>query len=241
MRLRTGQSLQSFPGIPSIRPPDGSEGDYTPNDDDGLPDDPDPVPTPTGREGRYHTYLLTVAPNVAKATFVEIRVKAFQDLVEPPKTWTPPSNHALIVERHLLRVAVASGAVEDIFADIDPDDTVAAVKAETKLANEVYLPEKLVIPAGENGYLVLAVGTAAQHGIQGSTAKLVDKAKLSAALQLYNIKSEFALPYPGNDLAVFLRNGGTIELYHRDIAANTAKGKKQMIMAIRLQHTSRRG
>ena len=92
------------------------------------------------------------------------------------------------------------------------------VKAETKLANEVYLPEKLVIPTG--GYLVLAVGTGAQHGIQGSTAKLVDKAKLSAALQLYNIKSEFALPYPGDDLETFFRNGGTIELYHREIAGN---------------------
>ena len=150
---------------------------------------------------------------------MEIRVKAFQDLVDPPNRWTPPSNHALIAERHLLRVAVASGAAgtEDVFADIDPGT--AVVKAETKLANEVYLPEKLVIPA--NGYLVLAVGTDAQHGIQGSTAKLVDKAKLSAALQLYSIKSEFGLPYPGNDLAVFLRNGGTIELYHRDIAANT--------------------
>ena len=114
----------------------------------------------------------------------------------------------------------AAGA-EDIFADIDPD-TKVAVKAETKLANEVFIPEKLVIPGGENGgYLVLAVGTAAQHGIQDSPVKLVDK-KIASQL-LYNIKSEFALPYPGNDLMTFFRNGGTIQLYHRDIAANAAK------------------
>ena len=220
--IENGAVTAVVPGNPFYVTPDGSEGDYTPNIDTGLPAADDGVPTPTGREGQYHTYLLTVAPNVAGATFVEMRLRSFQDLVEPPKTWVPPTNLALQVERSLLRVPVSTGAVEDIFADIDPDDTVAAVKAETKLANEVFIPEKLVIPGGENGgYLVLAVGTAAQHGIQDSPVKLVDK-KIASQL-LYNIKSEFALPYPGNDLMTFFRNGGTIQLYHRDIAANAAK------------------
>ena len=225
--IENGEATVVVPGAPFYLAPDGSEGGYTSIADAGAGAaeiTAGTVPVPTGREAQYHSYLVTIAPNVAGANFVEIRVKTFQDLVEPPNTWVPPTNLSLIAERHLLRVPVSSTAVEDVFADLDPDDTVAAVKAETKLANEVFIPEKLVIPGGENGgYLVLAVGTAAQHGIQGSTAKLVDKAKLSAALQLYNIKSEFALPYPGDDLMTFFRNGGTIQLYHRDIAANAAK------------------
>ena len=222
--IENGAVTAVVPGNPFYVTPDASEGDYTPNiDTTGLPDGTDSVPTPTGRDARYHTYLLTVTPNVAGATFVEMRLKSFQDLVEPPKTWVPPTNLALQVERSLLRVPVSAGAVEDIFAAIDPDDTGAAVKAEMKLASEVFLPEKLVVPKG--GYLVLTAGTADQSGVISSPAKTADKK--TAAQEAYNVKNEFALPYPGDDLNNFLRTGGTIELFHRDIAANTTAKKDE--------------
>ncbi len=215
--IENGTATAVNKGVPFYLAPDGTEGDYISEATDVKA--AESVPTPSGRDARYHSYLVTVAPNNAAATFVEIRIKPFKDLVLPPNAWTPPTNLALIMERHLLRVSVALGAVEDIFANLETDATKTAVKAETKLANEAFLTEALVIP--KKGYIVFATGTDAQHGITASPAKTADKK--TAAQEAYNLKSEFALPE--SDLSTFLRNGGTIELFHRDIAANTTAKK----------------
>ena len=215
--IENGTATAVNKGVPFYLEPDGTEGDYISEATDVKA--VESVPTPSGRDARYHSYLVTVAPNNAAATFVEIRIKPFKDLVLPPNAWTPPTNLALIMERHLLRVSVALGAVEDIFANLETDATKTAVKAEMKLANEAFLTEALVIPA--KGYIVFATGTDAQHGITASPAKIADKK--TDAQEAYNLKSEFALPE--SDLSTFLRNGGTIELFHRDIAANTTAKK----------------
>ena len=217
--IENGTATAVNKGVPFYLAPDGTEGDYISTATDGK--EAEPVPTPSGRDARYHSYLVTVAPSNAAATFVEIRIKPFKDLVLPPNSWTPPTNLALIMERHLLRVSVALGAVEDIFANVEPDATKTAVKAETKLGNEAFLTEALVIPA--EGYIVFATGTDAQHGITASPAATKDKKTAAAAQKIYNLKSEFELPV--SDLSTFLRNGGTIELFHRDIAANTTAKK----------------
>ena len=220
--IENGAATAVNKGVPFYLEPDGTEGDYASVDStDTNAGEAEDVPTPSGRDARYHSYLVTVAPNNAAATFVEIRIKPFKDLVLPPNAWTPPTNLALIMERHLLRVSVALGAVEDIFANLEADATKTAVKAETKLGNEAFLTEKLVIPA--EGYIVFATGTADQHGITASPAATKDKKTAAAAQKIYNLKSEFELPV--SDLSTFLRNGGTIELFHRDIAANTTAKK----------------
>ena len=42
---------------------------------------PGDVPETTGRDSRYHAYLLTLTPDLINANDVVIRVKAFTDLV----------------------------------------------------------------------------------------------------------------------------------------------------------------
>ena len=142
---------------------------------------------------------------------VEVAVKAFDDLVIPPNSWTPPANLSLAHNRYLLIVPVATGAKR-------VEITKGNAAALTALVTGIFLPEGLVVQAGK--YLVLTVGTAAQSGVQGSTATLKDK---KGAAVDYNIKNEFALPYPGDDLSTFFRNGGTIELSHNNAVGNTGK------------------
>ena len=97
--------------------------------------------------------------------------------------------------------------------------------ALTALVTGKFLTEGLVVQAGK--YLVLTVGDAAQSGVQASTATLKDK---KGAAVDYNVSNEFTLPYPGDDLSTFFRNGGTIELSHNNAVGSTgvdaATGRK---------------
>ena len=220
LSIDNGIATAVYKGTPFYLAPAKDEGNYiTPNGNDGVAPaktaDNDPVPRPTGRDALYHPYLVTIEPNVEGATFVEVRINKFEDLVLPPKKYTPPTNLASASGRSLLRVAVAAGAAKAVFGDLDPDPT-KTVKSETKQPNEVFLPEEIIIP--KEGYLILAVGKAEQHGIQPSPDKVADR---KGPQLKYGIKNEFGLPYPGTDLEAFFRAGGTIELYHRDIAGNT--------------------
>lgn len=74
-----------------------------------------------------------------------------------------------------------------------------------------------MIPA--NGYLVLASGTYAQAGVRKADAKIADKKDVGE--DLYNSVEKFDPPYPGSDLASYLRNGATIQLVYQDIPGNT--------------------
>ena len=150
---------------------------------------------------------------------MEVAVKGFDDLVLPPNSWTPPANLSLAHNRYLLIVPVATGATRAV--EITADNAAAL----TALVTGKFLPEGLVVQAGK--YLVLTVGDAAQSGVQASTATLKDK---KGAAVDYNVSNGFTLPYPGDDLSTFFRNGGTIELSHNNAVGNTgadaATGKK---------------
>ena len=204
--VKRGKVTSVVKGAPFYVRPDASEGNYS---TENLPEMPPPT---TGRDRRYHSYLLTITPNLAAADeTVEVAVKKFDDLVIPAKSWTPPANLSLAHNRYLLIVPVATGAKR-------VEITKGNANALTALVTGIFLPEGLVVQAGK--YLVLTVGTAAQSGVQGSTATL--KNKKGAAVD-YNIKNEFALPYPGDDLSTLFRNGGTIELSHNNAVGNTGK------------------
>ena len=205
--VQRGKVTSVVKGSPFYSLPDASEGNYS---TDNLPATP---PLTTGRDRRYHSYLLTIAPNLAKADeTVEVAVKGFDDLVIPANSWTPPGNLSLAHNRYLLIVPVATGATRTPTVSADNAAALAA------LVTGKFLPEGLVVQAGK--YLVLTVGDAAQSGVQASTATLKDK---KGAAVDYNVSNGFTLPYPGDDLSTFFRNGGTIELSHNNAVGNTGK------------------
>ena len=215
--VKRGKVTSVVKGSPFYVAPAQSEGDYT----SATVGDTDGVPFTTGRDlRRYHSYLLTITPNLAKDDeTVEVAVKGFDDQVLPPKSWTPPANLSLAHNRYLLIVPVAAGATRAVVVTADN------AAALTALVTGKFLTEGLVVQAGK--FLVLTVGDAAQSGVQASTATLKDK---KGAAVDYNVSNEFTLPYPGDDLSTFFRNGGTIELSHNNAVGNTgadaATGKK---------------
>ena len=209
--VKRGKVTGVIKGSPFYTRPDASEGDYATDGAD--------IPLTTGRDRRYHPYLLTITPNLAAADeTVEVAVKAFNDLVIPANSWTPPANLSLAHNRYLLIVPVATGAKR-------VEITKGNADALTALVTGKFLTEGLVVQAGK--YLVLTVGDAAQSGVQASTATLKDK---KGAAVDYNVSNEFTLPYPGDDLSTFFRNGGTIELSHNNAVGSTgvdaATGRK---------------
>ena len=199
IHVKRGKVTGVIKGTPFYVRPDVTEGNYD--------DSTNTVPLTTGRDRRYHSYLLTITPDLKKGDeTVEIAVNKFDDMVLPANSWSPPANLSLAHNRYLLIVPVAQDVLTDIFEPAATD----------KPSNEVFISEGLVIPAG--GYLVLTQGDADQSGVTGSPAKIADK-KLPAQ-KLYNITNKFAFPAPGNDLEALLRVGGTIRLLHKDIAEN---------------------
>ena len=201
--VKRGKVSNVIKGTPFYLRPIESEGNYDNTDTSTA------VPLTTGRDRRYHSYLLEITPNLAKGDeTVEIAVKGFDDLVDPPNSWSPDGvvNLTLAHNRYLLIVPVSSAAAtKDIFK----------TSTDAKAGNETFIPDGLVIPAG--GYLVLAQGTEAQSGVKSSPEKTGDK---KGVQQLYNTKYEVAFSYPGDNLATFFRNGGNIELRHNDLAEN---------------------
>ena len=191
-------------------------------------------PRPTGRDNAYHLYKVTITPNADVNGFVTVSVNNFEDQVLPtPNEFDALTPAELVADtpqlippveiqrsrraingREVLEVRVQTAAAVDIYK----------ISADHLAANPSLglLPEKLVIPA--NGYLVLAKGKAgaAESGIVNSPAKPADK-KITAQ-KLYNVKYEFGLPFPADDLDNFFRNGGALQLLHADLPAATDSG-----------------
>ena len=188
------------------------------------------LPEATGRDNKYHQYLVTITPTPGFVGDVTVSVAEFDDMEKPvARTYVP------LVKSQRSATGLEGGALTAREARVTPGREVLTVKsnatADTNItaatdayaardkvlaavANEKILAAKLVIPAG--GYLVLG-GT----GINASSAKLAEK--LSAASLLYNT-TDLALPFPADDLDNFFRNGGTLNLGYADITAATGSG-----------------
>ena len=159
--VKRGKVTRVIKGTPFYVKPHESEGNYA---------DAASVPFTTGRDRRYHSYLVQITPDLKiNDETVEVAIKAFDDMVEPPNRWTAPGNLSLAHNKYLLIVPVDQGSVVDIFKAAN----------DAKLANEVFVSDGFVIPAG--GYLVLTQGTAAQSGVTGSPDK--GKADKKTAVQ----------------------------------------------------------
>ena len=162
----------------------------------------------TGRvPSTIYPYLLNVKPNLNSTADVVLTVKTFEDMVIPPNNFDPATS-----DNAELRVPVDATAVTELkpFAE-----TQAVIDAHPRLK---VLQEQRRIPA--NGYLVLAYGPDADDsGVVSSPNKPADKK--TDAQKLYHIEYNSALPFPGNDLSNFFRNGGTIQLLYKDIDGST--------------------
>ena len=185
------------------------------------------LPDPSGRDSRFHPYLLTVTPDLINANDVVIRVKPFNDLVKPANQFSPPSNLTSLLNRSVLRVSVHGGAVADIFKT--NTDALAAASAG---GTGVFIGGGLVIPSG--GYLVLARGAAADSGVRAVGANKYkdndDRARADNLTEIdfkYNVVESFAFPAAAADLQNFFRNGGTISLGYSDVALTSTGKNKQ--------------
>ena len=222
--LENAKITSIFKGAPFYLAPDGSEGNYSSNN---LPATP---PDPTGRDSRYHPYLLTITPDLITSDDVVIRVKPFNDMVKPANQFSPPSNLTSALNRSVLRVKVHGGAVADIFKT--NTDALAAASAG---GTGVFIGGGLVIPSG--GYLVLARGAAADSGVRAVGANKYkdndDRARADNLTEIdfkYNVVESFAFPAAAADLQNFFRNGGTISLGYTDVALIDAQktGKNKL-------------
>ena len=181
----------------------------------------------TGRDGMIYPYLVTITPDLKKSDDVIISVKEFEDELLPVSMHyrpDPVDNLDGRVGGTLARNEVATDInsplgnqklvvkVDTTVVKADPD--IFKPSKDGKLPHEVFLPEKVVIPA--DGYLVLA-RDAGKAGIKGSDAKLADKKDVGE--DLYNINN-LGFPYPGDDLQNYFRNGALIQLVYKDIAGN---------------------
>ena len=201
------------------------------------------LPQATGRDNMYHQYVVAITPNAGFDGDVVISIKQFSDKVLPvAKMYVPltasqrnatiltgddATTGALSVRNRRLANETLSVRVHTI-----EDTKVAAAKAAYDARQKnVYdanpnikvLDAKLVIPAG--GFLVLAKGKTDSDPISGvQNVSMKTKDKKTAAQQLYNVKYEFGLPFPADDLDNFFRNGGTLTLAYADIAAATGSG-----------------
>ena len=52
--------------------------------------DPEKIPDPSGRDGKYYPYLLTITPDLRNRDDIVIKVNAFEDRVKPPNRYIPP-------------------------------------------------------------------------------------------------------------------------------------------------------
>lgn len=209
--LENAKITRILKGMPFYLAPDAAEGNYA---------DAKDVPVPTGRDSRYHPYLLTITPNLENGNDVVIRVKPFNDLVKPANRFNPPSNLASALNRSVLRVSVHPGAVKGTAAGIF--EGTDAYKNTAAQGHEYQIPGGTFIPA--NGYLVIARGDAAMSGIRGVSAdKFKDEDGRNRADNqtdfnfMHNVIHSAGFPYPGDDLDAYFRNGGTISVGYKDI------------------------
>lgn len=208
-------------GTPHYLDPPFSEGNYA--DAAGVPDT-------TGRDARYHPYLLTIEPALTNANDVVIRVTSFEDLVIPSNRYTPPNNLASAINRSVLRVSVHPGYVVKSADAVTSDATKA--NRDNLRGNEVFVPGESVVPSG--GYLVLVRGANQDaSGVRNVGAgKYKDNDNRERADNLtdidfkYNVKYGVGFRGAGDNLELFFRNGGTITLRYKDAPDSTiAKSK----------------
>ena len=184
----------------------------------GKPAAPGNSETVTGRADSaavrmLQSYLVTITPNLTTEDDIVISVKDFEDMVLP------------------VSYKYARGLVDSLTEGtgrltLEPDP--AFVKAATDIyataqaqldANPRLKPLGAALRIPANGSLVLVNGDAATSGIVDPLINTVDKK--SAASKLYNVVYAFALPFPADDLSNFFRNGGTLQLLHKDIPEST--------------------
>ena len=211
-------------GAPFYLRPDGTEGNYhAENNPPAVP------PDPTGRDSRYHPYLVTLTPDLVDASDVVIRIKEFKDRVKPPNSYSPPSNLTSQLNRSVLRVPVLGGAVR---ADILKANTDALAAAGAG----IFLGGAQIIPA--NGYLVLARGAVdatdadvEESGVRAiAAAKYADDTTRTRAINQtdadFSANVVYKVAFPAADLANFFRNGGTISLGYNDVPLAAAGASK---------------
>ena len=207
---------------------------------DGMSaDKPSDLPEATGRNNMYREYIATIRPNPDLNGTVTVSIKQFEDNVKPVSNQYIPLTReqrlAVTLEDDETDIRDARVANESLTVRVSTaaDTTskgaiaTAAYAARDKIfeatPNLKMLDTGLVIPA--NGYLVLVRGNTDSDPIAGvvsTDAKLL--AKKTAAQKLYNVKYEFELPFPADDLSNFFRNGGTLSLAHADIPEGTGSG-----------------
>ena len=204
-------------------------GGYVATDSDLLPD-------PTGRDDMYHQYSVMITPESGFDGSLTISVAQFEDMVLPISKKYVPLSKAQRLDTTVTsdeRAARITDGREVLTVRVHTieDAKVSSAKAAYDDRQKVYdanpaikvLDAKLVVPAG--GFLVLAKGKTDSDPISGvQNVSMKTKEKKTAAQQLYNVKYEFGLPFPADDLDNFFRNGGTLTLAYADIAAATGSG-----------------
>ena len=203
------------------------------------------LPDPTGRDNMYHQYRVMITPAAGFDGKLTVSVAQFEDMVSPiSKKYVPLSKAQRLDTTVPGDATVATSAVARRNARIMEgrealtvrvhtitDANVAAATAAYEARQTVLdanpdakvLDNKLIIPAG--GYLVLAKGKTDSDPISGvANVSMLTKDKKTAVQQLYNVKYEFGLPFPADDLDNFFRNGGTLNLAYADISAATGSG-----------------
>ena len=169
------------------------------------------VPQATGRDNMYHLYRVKVTPSGGATGHITVSVGQFDDKVLPlPNTYLPLSVQqrratTFVGAAEQVRVARIMNSREALTVPLlgVADDTTSVKALATaayktrqedvldKVANEITLVNKLVVPAG--GYLVLAADLA-KAGIAASDQKLTVK-KANPATKLYNTMG-LGLPFP---------------------------------------------
>ena len=202
----------------------------------------DPVPEPTGRDNKYYTYRVKIQPNDNYEGNVIITVKRFKDNTLPIAKWYLPVPRQEIASTQLadgIRTTRLKNGREILTVPVKTRKsalTTAQEARDTAIKNEtnaIRLTEKQYIPA--NGYLVLARGAdATVTGIVNSPiekysddANTTLKLDLTPAQQKYNIQYGFGFPPPAVDLYDFFRNGGTVQLLHKNATGNTTGVEKK--------------
>ena len=174
------------------------------------------LPNTTGRDNKYHQYLVTITPTPGFVGDVTVSVAEFDDMEKPvANTYVPlVKSQRLNTETDAGRdLRITEGReVLTVEANAAADTNITAATAAydarqliyDAISNEYTLPQKLVIPAG--GYLVL-VGDRGKAFIADPAA--TTKTKLNAAQKLFNATG-LGLGFPADDLDNFFRNGGSL-------------------------------
>ena len=207
----------------------------------GIAATDDTLPEATGRDNKYHQYFVTITPDPGiDDGDLTISVKQFADNVLPVgKEYvplTPEQRRAVTLTSETVRDARTANEALDVRVGTAADTTSTAAVAK-KASMDAYetrtnddkdgvlnqnpnlksLDKGLVIPA--NGYLVLVKGKADNSGVIDPKSKIAEK--LTVVQQLYNVKYEFGLLFPADDLSNFFNQGGSLSIVYADIPAAT--------------------